>query len=73
MVWVEAADYDADGSLCIEAEDTHLVEKIRSALSMSYGNRGRSLNVAEPFSPRDLACALFDSWMKPFEAVEISE
>ncbi len=73
VVWVEASDHDTDGSLYIETEDEHLAEKIRSAISMSYGNRGRSLSVDEPFSPRDLACALSDSWMKQFEAVEISE
>lgn len=72
-VWVDAPDYDSDGTLYVQAEDEHLVEKIRTALSMSYGNRGRSLSADEPFSPRDLACALFDSWMRPFEAVEISE
>lgn len=73
VVWVESDDDDADGVLHIEGEDADLIENIRSAISQAYGSRGRSLAVEQPFSPRDLACALFGRWMKQFEAVEISE
>lgn len=73
VVWVDAPDYDEDGTLHIEAQDEHLIEKIRTAISQSYGDRGRSLMVDQPFSPRDLACALFGRWMKQFEAVELAE
>lgn len=73
VVWVEASDHDEDGVLHVESDDEHLVEKIRHAISMAYGSRGRSLSLEEPFSPRDLACALFGRWMNQFEAVELPE
>jgi len=69
IVWVESSDYDEDGVLHIEGEES-LVEKIRQELLGSYGNRARPL-MEGVFSPRDLACALDGRFMKPFEAVEI--
>ncbi|MBX3170495.1 MAG: hypothetical protein KF760_24020 [Candidatus Eremiobacteraeota bacterium] len=73
VIWVESSDYDEDGVLHVEGEDADLVESIRFAVSQAYGSRGRPLSLEEPFSPRDLACALFGRWLKQFEAVEISE
>ena len=73
VVWVEASDQDEDGVLHVEGEDADLVEKIRFAISQAYGSRGRSLSLEEPFSPRDLACALFGRWMTQFEAVELPD
>ena len=69
LVWVESVDYDEDGVLHIEGEES-LVEKIRQELLGSYGNRARPL-MEGVFSPRDLACALDGRFMKPFEPVEI--
>ncbi|MBT9584120.1 hypothetical protein IV102_12335 [bacterium] len=67
LVWVESPEYDSDGPLRVEGED-RLVEKIRLALSMSYGSRGRPLQ--GDFSPRDLAVALDSRDMAAFEPVE---
>ena len=71
IVWVESVDYDEDGTLQLECEDEHLREKILYAIDMAYGVRGRSLNSREPFSPRDLACAVTGRWMVQFEAKEL--
>ena len=73
VVWVESTDHDEDGVLHVEGEDADLVDEIRYAISQAYGDRGRSLSLEEPFSPRDLACALSGRWMQQFEAVELSE
>lgn len=73
VVWVESVDHDEDGELHVESDHEDLVENIRLAISQAYGSRGRSLSLEEPFSPRDLACALFGRWMKQFEAVELPE
>jgi len=73
VVWVESNDEDEDGVLHVEGADADLVESIRRAIDQAYGSRGRSLSVEEPFSPRDLACALFGRWMQQFEAVELPE
>lgn len=70
LVWVESAGEEEDGLLRVEGE-AHLVERIREALGMSYGSRGRPLE--ESFSPLDLAVALGGRFMKPFEAEEVPE
>ncbi|MBS2036720.1 hypothetical protein JST97_17150 [bacterium] len=70
LVWVDAPSYDEDGTLVIECQDPGLLEKIRHHLFNSYGDRGRPLEEDQPFSPRDLACALDGRFMKEFEAVE---
>ena len=72
LIWVESVDYEEDGTLVIECQDQTLLDKIRYHLFNSYGSRGRPLQEDEPFSPRDLACALDGRFMKEFGAVEIS-
>ena len=67
LVWVESPEYDGDGPLRVEGEE-RLVEKIRLALGMSYGSRGRPLQ--GDFSPRDLAVAMDSRDMAAFEPVE---
>jgi hypothetical protein len=71
LIWVESSDYDEDGTLVIECQDQALLEKIRWHLFNSYGDRARPLEEDQPFSPRDLACALDGRFMKEFAAVEI--
>ncbi|MBN9415102.1 MAG: hypothetical protein J0I12_06655 [Candidatus Eremiobacteraeota bacterium] len=73
VVWVQSTGEDEDGDFQVEGQDADLLDLIRTAISQSYGDRGRSLWADQPFSPRDLACALFGRWMKQFEAVELSE
>ena len=67
LVWIESPEYDGDGPLRVEGEE-RLVEKIRLALGMSYGSRGRPLQ--GDFSPRDLAVAMDSRDMAAFEPVE---
>lgn len=73
VIWVEAPDPDEDGVLHLEGQNADLLDEIRYAISQAYGSRGRSLSLDAPFSPRDLACALFGRWMTQFEAVELPE
>lgn len=67
LVWIDSPEYDGDGPLRVEGEE-RLVEKIRLALGMSYGSRGRPLQ--GDFSPRDLAVAMDSRDMAAFEPVE---
>ncbi|MFN8607065.1 MAG: hypothetical protein U0931_06015 [Vulcanimicrobiota bacterium] len=72
LIWVESEGEDQDGTLVIQCQDPALLEKIRYHLFNSYGSRARPLEEDQPFSPRDLACALGGRFMQPFEAVELS-
>lgn len=67
LVWIESSDYDGDGPLRVEGEE-RLVEKIRLALGLSYGSRGRPLE--GHFSPRDLAIAMDSRDLAAFEPIE---
>ena len=70
LCWVESSDYDEDGRVHLEGPP-ELVERIRTALAMSYGDRARPLDLEEGFSPRDLACAMSGRALVPFEPCEV--